>query len=265
MAQLVEPPPPTELTQAPVQYDAEEDEDDDLRTGSSAKIDQLVTLLRLTPDNDKSLVFSQFTSFLDKASVFPHLTGRRLTKLHRLQKLWTKRGELDHSHSLCNMNLLCSIPYVRFDGKMSARRRQETIARFSVPIEGGDVPMSSSQAPTSQPEVPASSQRSSRRRLRSTQAILDESIDDAQDDDFVMDDNQADDDDFIDDSDDEPSRAASKKGKGKAKGKKKTTAPSRTLTPSNTRSDEVNPRVMLISLKAGALGLNLTVANNVYL
>ena len=76
---------------------------------------------------------------------------------------------------------------------------------------------------------------------------------------------EGDDDDFIDDSDDESKRAASKKGKGKAKGKKKTTAPSRTLTPSNTRSDEVNPRVMLISLKAGALGLNLTVANNVYL
>jgi SWI/SNF-related matrix-associated actin-dependent regulator of chromatin subfamily A3 len=27
----------------------------------------------------------------------------------------------------------------------------------------------------------------------------------------------------------------------------------------------INPKVMLISLKAGALGLNLTVANNIYL
>jgi SWI/SNF-related matrix-associated actin-dependent regulator of chromatin subfamily A3 len=41
--------------------------DDDLRAGSSAKIDQLIHLLRLTPSTDKSLVFSQFTSFLDKA------------------------------------------------------------------------------------------------------------------------------------------------------------------------------------------------------
>ena len=34
---------------------------------------------------------------------------------------------------------------------------------------------------------------------------------------------------------------------------------------SSIQFDGVNPRVMLISLKAGALGLNLTVANNVYL
>ena len=67
---MVEPPPPTELTQAPVRFDDEmEDDNNDLRTGSSAKIDQLVTLLRLTPETDKSLVFSQFTSFLDKVSV----------------------------------------------------------------------------------------------------------------------------------------------------------------------------------------------------
>ena len=71
LTQLLEPPPPTDLTQAPVRLDDEVEEDDnnELRTGSSAKIDQLVTLLRLTPDNDKSLVFSQFTSFLDKVSV----------------------------------------------------------------------------------------------------------------------------------------------------------------------------------------------------
>ena len=50
--------------------DEMEDDNNDLRTGSSAKIDQLVTLLRLTPETDKSLVFSQFTSFLDKVS-FP--------------------------------------------------------------------------------------------------------------------------------------------------------------------------------------------------
>lgn len=70
MANLIEPPPPTDLTQAPVRFDddEEEEEDSDLRNGSSAKIDQLVTLLRLTPETDKSLVFSQFTGFLDKVS-----------------------------------------------------------------------------------------------------------------------------------------------------------------------------------------------------
>lgn len=74
MTQLIEPPPPTELTQAPVQFD-EDDEasDDDLRNGSSAKIEQLVTLLKLTPEGDKSLVFSQFTSFLDKVCHRSHL------------------------------------------------------------------------------------------------------------------------------------------------------------------------------------------------
>lgn len=34
--------------------------------GSSAKIDQLIQLLKLIPSDEKCLVFSQFTSFLDK-------------------------------------------------------------------------------------------------------------------------------------------------------------------------------------------------------
>lgn len=70
MGDLVEPLPPTELTQAPVQRDEDdEDEDDDLaslRSGPSAKVEQLIHLLKLTPRTEKSLVFSQFTSFLDK-------------------------------------------------------------------------------------------------------------------------------------------------------------------------------------------------------
>ncbi len=44
----------------------DEDKEDELRSGSSAKIDQLIHLLQLTPYTEKSLVFSQFTSFLDK-------------------------------------------------------------------------------------------------------------------------------------------------------------------------------------------------------
>ncbi|KAI0779816.1 SNF2 family N-terminal domain-containing protein [Fomes fomentarius] len=242
VAQLVEPPPPTDLTQAPVRYDDDlEDDENELRTGSSAKVDQLVTLLRLTPETDKSLVFSQFTSFLDK-----------------IAETLEKEG----------------IPYVRFDGKMSARRRQETIARFSVPIEPSSTlapPLSQATAPpSSQPTEPASSQRSTR-RSRSAKSIIVESIDDDNDDDFVMGDDQVDDDDdFIDDDDDDvaPARTQPKKGKGKGKananakgkGKKKASPP----TPSYPEFDGPNPRVMLISLKAGALGLNLTVANNVY-
>ena len=67
MGDLIEAPPPTELTQAPIPVDDDLDEAaDTLRSGSSAKIDQLTHLLRLTPEKEKSLVFSQFTTFLDK-------------------------------------------------------------------------------------------------------------------------------------------------------------------------------------------------------
>jgi SWI/SNF-related matrix-associated actin-dependent regulator of chromatin subfamily A3 len=63
---LIEQPPPTELTQMPIRAEDEIDETTDIRAGSSSKIDQLLQLLRLTPENEKSLVFSQFTTFLDK-------------------------------------------------------------------------------------------------------------------------------------------------------------------------------------------------------
>ena len=68
MGDLIEPPPPTDLTQAPIRPVDEEEDLDDLRSGSSAKIDQLVHLLKLTPYTEKALVFSQFTGFLDKVN-----------------------------------------------------------------------------------------------------------------------------------------------------------------------------------------------------
>ncbi|KXN85344.1 Putative SWI/SNF-like matrix-associated actin-dependent regulator [Leucoagaricus sp. SymC.cos] len=141
MNDMLEPPPLTELTQKPIR-DNKPEQATGVRAGSSAKIDQLVRLLQLTPGSEKSLVFSQFTSFLDKIEEALDAAG---------------------------------IPFVRFDGQMSARRRQEAITRFSVPVKKSE---------------------------------------NSQDDEV---------------------------------------------------SDQMNPRVMLISLKAGAFGLNLTVANNVYL
>jgi SWI/SNF-related matrix-associated actin-dependent regulator of chromatin subfamily A3 len=68
MGDLIEPPPPTEFTQAPIRTEGDLDEATDLRSGSSSKIDQLLHLLHLTPVNEKSLVFSQFTTFLDEVS-----------------------------------------------------------------------------------------------------------------------------------------------------------------------------------------------------
>jgi SWI/SNF-related matrix-associated actin-dependent regulator of chromatin subfamily A3 len=65
LSDLVEPPPPTELTQVTTKR-RNSPEADGVQAGSSAKIDQLVNLLKLTPPKEKSLVFSQFTSFLDK-------------------------------------------------------------------------------------------------------------------------------------------------------------------------------------------------------
>ena len=66
MGDLIEPAPPTDLTQAPVRREEEEASNS---RGSSAKIDQLVHLLGLTPATEKSLVFSQFTGFLDKVRI----------------------------------------------------------------------------------------------------------------------------------------------------------------------------------------------------
>lgn len=96
-----------------------------------------------------------------------------------------------------------SIPYCRFDGSMNAKQRQETLQRFSVPIQANQITKSSDDS------------------------ITISSDDD--DEDFTV------------------------KNKGNGKGG---------ITFSLGKG---NPKVMLISLKAGALGLNLTVANNVYL
>ncbi|KAF8638068.1 hypothetical protein AX16_010700 [Volvariella volvacea WC 439] len=150
LTDLYEPPPP-ELTQLPL---TQEDPLDSHPLTPSAKINQLLHLLRLTAPGEKSLVFSQFTTFLDK-----------IGEVLEAEKYVLIVGNFDSPFNLSR------IPFIRFDGQMSAKRREEAIARFSVPFMG----------------EPGMSQSY--------------------------------------DSEDET---------------------------------EVNPRVMLISLKAGALGLNLT-------
>ncbi|KAH9176256.1 SNF2 family N-terminal domain-containing protein [Lactarius sanguifluus] len=241
MGDLIEPPPPTDLTQAPIREE-EEDLDDaatTLRSGSSAKIEQLTHLLRLTPAKEKSLVFSQFTSFLDK-----------------IAEGLDKEG----------------IPYVRFDGTMSARRRQETIETFCVPIEGSTGEIADVD-PT--PDVSASEVQPTRRSARSSRRRGAEPVDGEQDAGTMI---VSDDDDIFvpqvdvisdDDHDHDSAPTWNKKGKRKDKGKRKATAQTLLeddIAPFRTpATNGVNPKVMLISLKAGALGLNLTVANNVYL
>jgi SWI/SNF-related matrix-associated actin-dependent regulator of chromatin subfamily A3 len=82
MGDLIEPPPPTELTQLPVRHDENETHDSTLRVGSSAKIDQLIHLLQLIPSDQKCLVFSQFTSFLDKVRLKSQGVATMLMSLH---------------------------------------------------------------------------------------------------------------------------------------------------------------------------------------
>ena len=148
---------------------------------------------------------------------------------------------------------------------MSAKRRQETLETFCVPI--GDDASGIANVPT--PVVPMSDVQPTRRSARSSrrggtgavefQQADATSTDNGGDNDFVpqMD---ADSDDGADGA-----RTRNKKGKGKAKSKAKAAARSDFAPTGYTAVNGVNPKVMLISLKAGALGLNLTVANNIYL
>jgi SWI/SNF-related matrix-associated actin-dependent regulator of chromatin subfamily A3 len=104
---------------------------------------------------------------------------------------------------------------------MSAKRRQETIEQFSIPVED------------------------------------------------VCDQDPCQDGDYVDDSGSDTaflSQKQQRKGKGKATpGKGKANAGLAYSSRSNFASGDKNPKILLLSLKAGALGLNLTVANNVYL
>jgi hypothetical protein len=119
--------------------------------------------------------------------------------------------------------LVDSTSFVRFDGKMSAKRRRDAINRFSVPLER-------------EQSIP---QRRNARNERPT----------TRDDEFCDSDSMVidDDDDFIDDSDDEQvfGKKSKRKGKGKAKDAR-----------SGSADGDENPRVMLLSLKAVCCFLN---------
>jgi len=147
---------------------------------------------------------------------------------------------------------------------MSAARRQETLEAFCVPIEH-DTQENSNVQPM--PDVPTSELRQTRRSARSSRRSEASGGEYQQAD--LMQTNDDDDDDFLleitvdSDDDADSTRPLSKKRKTKAKGKGKGKAATRSRAA--PISNGVNPKIMLISLKAGALGLNLTVANNIYL
>ncbi|KAJ3724629.1 SNF2 family N-terminal domain-containing protein [Lentinula raphanica] len=218
---LHDPPPPIDMTQPSFRSESDEIEEE-FRKAPSAKIEQLVQLLKLTPEGEKSLVFSQFTTFLDK-----------------IAEAFDQRG----------------IAYVRFDGQMSANRRADAIARFSAPLERSQTKKDTS---TTAPR--------SRRARKASYRIEEEGHnDDNNDDDFVM----ALSDDDHSDFEDEVTVTRTSKGKGKGKARQiprySDFEDSEDDFGFNGAQNSNNPAVMLISLKAGALGLNLTVANNVYL
>jgi SWI/SNF-related matrix-associated actin-dependent regulator of chromatin subfamily A3 len=271
MGDLIEPPPQTELTQMPIRTEDDMDEATDIRTGSSSKIDQLLQFLRLTPENEKSLVFSQFTTFLDKVRSYIAWIAHVLTTFQKkIADVLDKEGS-DYLRCLrlflSLMICLYRIPYVRFDGKLSAKRRQETLETFCVPLQ--DAPeianvQSTPIASTSEGQRLRRSVRSTRRGASTAgeyQVADATSIDNGDDDGFVP---QVDFD-SDDGADGPPTRNKKGKGKGKAKGKSKAAARYDFAPVGVDAVNGVNPKVMLISLKAGALGLNLTVANNIYL
>ncbi len=154
---------------------------------------------------------------------------------------------------------------------MSARRRQETLEAFCVPVEDttGEIidvdsaPVASSSEVQPMRRSVRSSHRSGANAMDSEQDAGAISITDDDGDEFVPQVEVKDDDDG--------DSTWNQKGKRKAKGKHKSSAQTRfTLEDDLTvlrkpTTNAANPKVMLISLKAGALGLNLTVANNIYL
>lgn len=156
-------------------------------------------------------------------------------------------GFLNHSSALYLTIFTFRISYERFDGRMSAKKRQEVLARFSVPI--AEAPIVDDDAMDVEPAT-------SRRRKASRRAVMDDDDDDnfaptRQDSDFTPM-GQDDDDDFIvsDDDDSYSTKKSKGKGKAKAKGKGKARAPSPERLDDLSFGNGGNPKILLLSLKA---------------
>jgi SWI/SNF-related matrix-associated actin-dependent regulator of chromatin subfamily A3 len=121
------------------------------------------------------------------------------------------------------------IPFVRFDGQMSAKRRQEAIARFSVPLEGvGRLQAIENSAP-----------RRPSRKTRKANFVESTASGEDSDSDFVMDNG-------LEDDFDDGLGSSSMPKRNKSKGKSKASQ----TNFQEFESSDGNPRVMLLSLKA---------------
>lgn len=136
---------------------------------------------------------------------------------------------------------------------MSAKRRQETIAQFSVPLEDG----SSLALPNEEVPLTRRARRSRSSNLDDSVALIDDM--DGNDSDFVVDDA-----DGSFDGDDEDMNGTSESKSTQSKGKRKASARSSI----ESSYPGTNPKVMLISLKAVSLlypsHINPQVLNSAY-
>ncbi|EAU91423.2 hypothetical protein CC1G_01912 [Coprinopsis cinerea okayama7 len=224
--------PPVEMIRVPVTLDPDARRIyDQIEEISQQRIEKMMS--SFAPAFVQSNVLSMLTR-LRQIALHPGLVpGQYLEQLRAAEAAEGMVGETLEAEG---------IPYVRFDGQMSAKRRQEAIARFSVPVTASskDTNPAAEQAP---PEADnGRPRRTTRRKSAPTSFAVDAAFGDSDDDYNPM--SQSSDVDDFDDND-----------MGDVE-------PEPLL---DTGRDESNPRVMLISLKAGALGLNLTVANHVYL
>jgi SWI/SNF-related matrix-associated actin-dependent regulator of chromatin subfamily A3 len=125
---------------------------------------------------------------------------------------------------------------------MSAKRRKETINRFCIPVRDDDFD-------TASPSPPPASRPKRSAKKKEEVIVLDGS-----DEESSVTEEDDDNDEFPD------GKGVVAQAKSAKKGKR-----SLAQALSCTYGDKTNPKIMLISLKAGALGLNLTVANHVFL
>lgn len=141
---------------------------------------------------------------------------------------------------------------MRFDGKMSAKRRKETLERFSIPLAETGAAPSASQAPS--PHATTRSVRSRRTNSRSASMVIDEPVEGGPNDgdsDFVASGGEEDGHDSFQDDSDEDKPAKKGKGRTHAKGKGKAKA---TSTPNISEYETgeldgiTNPKVGFISL-----------------